>query len=97
MNIFNKIKASFAPKVKPTVHLPKAWRTGMWVMYENRIGIIFKLGEACEIHFTDPESGDTIAIEQVHINGLRQARWIEIPAKRRGFTQEKALELGYGA
>ena len=69
----------------------------MWVICNNRIGILTKLDSLCEVHLTDSITGENVAVETVPLTSLRQARWLEIPEKRRMISAEKALELGYGA
>jgi len=87
---------SFVLKSVPPVY-NRNWRQGMWVMHENKIAIIFKIGEPCTIHYVDPHNGETIGEVQTSLGSLRQARYNEIPACRMGLSVEKALELGYGA
>ena len=73
------------------------WRQGMWVMHDNKIAIIFKIGEPCVIHYVDPATGFTIGELSTSLGSLRQARLNEIPACRNTFSAQTALELGYGA
>lgn len=89
-------KNTFVLKSVPPVY-NRNWRQVMWVMHENKIAIIFKIGEPCTIHYVDPHTGETIGEVQTSLGALRQARYNEIPACRMGLTPEKALELGYGA
>lgn len=70
------------------------WRTSMWVMTPDGIGIIFKLGTECEIHLTDRD-GFTMASKMYPILSLRQALFSEIPQARRHFSKETAYSLGY--
>ena len=83
-------------KTQPKVY-NKNWRQGMWVMCNDRIAILYKIGEPCLIHYVDSASGETISEEATSLNNLRQARYVEIPTCRMGLSPEKALELGYGA
>ena len=50
-----------------------------------------------EIHYVYPFTGETVGVDNIPLNALRQARWIEIPECRRNITPAKGLELGYGA
>ena len=84
-----------APKQQPT-QTQKTWRTGMWVMYQNKIAVLFTIDNPCEIHYTDAMTGETIGTALVPLDALRQARYPEIPANRRMISADKALELGYG-
>ena len=87
---------SFVLKSEPKVY-NKNWRQGMWVMHDNKIAIIFKIGEPCVIHYVDSQTGETIGELQTSLGSLRQARLNEIPACRNTFSPQTALELGYGA
>lgn len=69
------------------------WRAGMWVIHEDKIGILSKLDPA-EVHLVN-ELGETYAVVPAVLSGLRQATRLEIPEPRRP-TREKAMELGYG-
>lgn len=71
-----------------------AWRNHMWVMTPDGIGIIFKLGVSSEVHLTDID-GLTIASKIYPTVVLRQAKFIEVPAKRRQFSKELAASMGY--
>jgi hypothetical protein len=100
MTILSSIKSFFSTQpVKqdvPVVFIDKGWRTGMWVMVDGQIGILFKLGDPCSIHLVNPQTGETTSEEMIPIGKLRQARFGEIPQCRRHFTEQRALELGYG-
>jgi hypothetical protein len=74
------------------------WRERMWVAYENRIGILFRLTfPNVIVHFTDAQTGETISEESVPLSGLRQAHYDEIPEVRKtGFSREAAKAKGYG-
>lgn len=78
--------------------LVREWRERMWVCYNNRIGILFRLSfPNVIVHFTDNKTGDTISEESVPLAALRQAHYDEIPEIRRvGFSRETAAGLGYG-
>lgn len=69
----------------------------MWVMCNDRVAILYKIGEPCLIHYVDSVSGETTSEEATSLNNLRQARYVEIPTCRMQLSPEKALELGYGA
>lgn len=69
----------------------------MWVMYQDKVAILFKIDSLCEIHYTDKIKGENVGQAFVPIDSLRQARWLEIPEQRRMITQEQGRELGYGA
>ncbi len=73
------------------------WRTGMWVVVGDKPAILYKImGTVTEVHFTD-EDGVTILIDNVSLGALRQAKYVEIPAKRRtDFNREVARGMGYG-
>lgn len=71
-------------------------RTGMWVVVKNRIGILFQMREThAEIHYVSEDGIETIEVADIPYEQLRQATWLEIPKKRRGFTREVAQSLGY--
>ena len=96
--MFKKLLGVFTPK-KKSVPQERAWKKGMWVSHTEtgETGIIFQLGNICEIHYVDVVSGETIRKETVDIQLLRQARWVEIPVCRRFISEEKGKELGYGS
>lgn len=86
-------------EVTPKIHSPSlldyvGWRTNMWVVTPDGVGIIFKLGKICEIHLVDSE-GLTVLIRDYDILFLRQAQFAEIPKARRQFSKEVANSLGY--
>jgi hypothetical protein len=93
--MFKAISNWFSPK-NPPVSTQKTWRTGMWVVYQDRVGVLFALGDPCEVHYTNPTTGENTDVGRVPMSGLRQARYPEIPSVRRLISAEKALELGYG-
>lgn len=69
----------------------------MWVQtQQNQTGILFVLGETCEVHLVNRTTGETIQSIQVPLGELRQAKWGEIPECRRGITKKQAEALGYG-
>jgi hypothetical protein len=91
MNIFN----FFKKKEVPSKPLPKStWRNNMWVMTTDGIGILFTLGDTCEVHLVN-EDGSTKLCNFYPLLSLRQAFWNEIPASRRGINKETANGLGY--
>jgi len=97
MSILSSLKTWMSPKVPPQPNsVVKGWRTGMWVMYGNKIAILFTIGTLCEIHYTDSITGENIGVANVPLETLRQARYPEIPSQRRMISADKALELGYG-
>lgn len=69
------------------------WRTHMWVMTPDGVGIIFRLGVVSTIHLVD-NKGETFAIKDFNMNAIRQAKFEEIPACRR-CNPEHAKMLGY--
>jgi hypothetical protein len=84
----------FLPKNTKTTDIVKSlWRNNMWVMAPRGIGIIFKLGEPCVVHYVG-ENGLTVGEEQLPLQQLRQALYLEIPENRRGDI-DKARRLGY--
>ena len=91
--LFNKTTREQPQTIK------KNWRVGMWVQtQDNKTGILFKLGDTCEIHIVDRTSGETVEVVQEVIEHVRQAKWGEIPeCRRRGITKEQAEALGYGS
>lgn len=89
---FFKKKEVVQPQ-RPPVELI-GWRSNMWVMTPDGIGIIFKLGMESEVHLTD-EKGLTTSSKVYPIATLRQAKFTEIPAFRRKLTKEVASDLGY--
>ncbi len=73
------------------------WRQGMWVVCDMTPAILHKLYEySGEVHYVDPETGQTVMEKIVALNELRQATWSEIPSVRRQFDREVARGLGYG-
>lgn len=90
-----EIKAEI-PLVKRTSH--ETWRQGMWVMVNDRVGILHVLtSPSAEVHFVDEDTGQTILIQHVSLNSLRQAKYREIPYCRRvDFPMEVAVRYGYG-
>lgn len=94
MSIFSSIKNWVAPKQRPVVS--KTWRTGMWVMYQDKIAVLAVISELAEIHYTDSIKGENIGIAYVPLASLRQARWPEIPEQRRMISETVGRELGYG-
>ncbi len=97
MSILSSIRNWYSPKIPPPSNsVVKGWRTGMWVMYLNKIAILVSIGDLCEIHYTDTITGENIGTAQVPLSALRQARYSEIPVQRCLISAEKALELGYG-
>lgn len=72
------------------------FRNGMWVVVKNRIGILFQMREThAEIHYVSEDGIETIEVGDIPYGEIRQATWLEIPKKRRGFTREVATSLGY--
>lgn len=75
----------------------KNWRNNMWVMTPDGLGIIFNLGELSSIvHLVDKKEGMlTIAEMSYPTQALRQAKFDELPKKRRNFSKGQAERLGY--
>jgi hypothetical protein len=74
-----------------------AFRSGMWIVSDNRVGILHKLqGVDAEVHYVDVATGDTVVIINTTIDNLRQAKYTEIPLVRRGIDLQTAKRLGYG-
>lgn len=72
------------------------FRTGMWIVANNKIGILFKMREThAEVHYVSEDGIETIQVDNIPYGQLRQALWVEIPKKRRGFSKEVATSLGY--
>lgn len=106
MSILSSIKSLLSPKpvqVEPvteiiTIAPPiRGWREGMWVMDGEQVGILFKLDNVSEIHYVNKDTGETSGIVRRSLTALRQCKYLEIPECRRGVSQEKAEELGYGS
>lgn len=95
MNFISKLKDWVSPKQRPS-RVVKNWKSGMWVMYQDKIAILASLGDLAEIHYTDSHTGENIGKAFVPLEVLRQARYPEIPALRRLISEEAAKELGYG-
>ncbi len=90
-------KELFNTAKREPVNVIKNWRNGMWVVASsNRVGVLYRLGDPCEVHLVDRQSGETV--EQIYcpLTELRQAKFGEIPECRRGITKERAEALGYG-
>lgn len=96
MSFLTSIKSIFV-KAEPVTIVQQGWRTGMWVMDGTSVAIIHKLDQICEVHYVNPDNGETIEIANRPLNALRQCKYLEIPECRRGITQEQAQELGYGS
>lgn len=96
MTFLNTIKNWVSPKQPPPL-VAKNWRTGMWVMYQDKLAILTKLDVPCEIHYVDKITGETIGLANVPLETLRQARWAELPTHRSKITPEEGKVLGYGA
>jgi len=96
MSIFSGLTLWRAPKLAPPV-VNKTWKTGMWVMFQNKPALIAGLNEQTEIHYVDPVTGETTGVGFVPMNLLRQARYNEIPTNRRPASAALAMERGYGA
>ncbi len=79
--------------VTVTNHVKSTWRNNMWVVTDKGVGIVFQIGEPTLVHLVD-ENGHTVNSVTVPFNSLRQARYAEIPAPRRG-DAEIARKLGY--
>lgn len=91
-------KSFFNSTEREQVVIPKGWRVGMWVMSpDQRQGIIYKIGETCEVHIVDTSTGETKESLSCPLGGLRQLKWAEIPECRRGITKEQGEALGYGS
>jgi hypothetical protein len=69
-----------------------------WVVVRERVGILHKydtLGQA-EVHYVNPETGETDIVILVRVPEMRIARFQEIPEIRRiGLTPAAAAVLGY--
>lgn len=78
--------------------LSATWRPGMWVMVGDRVAILHVLTPpSAEVHFVDETDGQTILVQHVTLNELRQAKYREIPYCRRvDFPMEVAVRYGYG-
>lgn len=94
--MFDWLKKKPVEKSTTAVYAPDLmnWRSNMWVMTPDGIGIIFKLGVDSEVHLTD-EKGLTVESKMYPIAILRQAKFNEIPIFRRKITKEVAANLGY--
>lgn len=74
------------------------WRERMWVIYENKPAVLYKLKEEiAEIHLVNLFTGETTEELVVPLLALRQAKYMEIPACRRGISPESAEKIGYGS
>ena len=90
-------KQLFNLTTKEPVNVIKNWRNGMWVVASgNRVGVLYKLGDPCEVHLVNPTTGETTNQISCQLTELRQAKFGEIPECRRGITKERAEALGYG-
>jgi hypothetical protein len=70
------------------------WRNNMWVVTPDGVGIIFRLDIESLVHLVD-YNGNTVSEKYYPTLALRQAKYLEIPAARRGFTKEAAYIMGY--
>lgn len=96
MSVLSFLTSWKAPKLAPPV-VNKTWKSGMWVVFQNKTAIIVNLNEQTEIHYVDGVTGETTGVGFVPMNVLRQARYNEIPTNRRPVSAAIAMELGYGA
>jgi hypothetical protein len=72
------------------------FRNNMWVVTDDGVGVLFKLGTyVSEIHLVDEADGTTKLIVTKGTNTLRQARYQEIPECRRGASKEWFTSKGY--
>lgn len=68
----------------------------MWVVTEDGVGILFKLGtHTSEIHLVDVKDGSTKMVVTKETSTLRQALYKEIPENRRGASKEWFQSRGY--
>lgn len=67
----------------------------MWVMTDYGIGILFDISKGI-VHLVG-QDGQTTEAVVVNLNGIRQAKWKEIPECRRQITEEEGKALGYGS
>jgi hypothetical protein len=103
MDWFKWFKPKTQPQtltIEPSVELKSSlqmvsFRENMWVMTPQGVGILFKIGQPCDIHLVNETTGETIKNINFLISDLRQARFHEIPASRQGISKEKATALGY--
>jgi hypothetical protein len=73
------------------------WRPNMWVVVDGvSVGVLFSIGDLCEIHLVD-DNGDNTKVIQRPLSSLRQAKYAEIPSKRMGISIQQARKLGYGS
>lgn len=94
MNFLNFLKSTFSSVDSETEVVKSMWRNNMWVMSPKGVGIIFKLGDQCEVHLVNSD-GTTKESVLLPVLQLRQATWDEIPAARQMVTRERGLYLGY--
>lgn len=92
LNWFRKEKGTVV--LSPTVVQRSPWRNNMWVMTPDGVGIVFDLREPVLVHIVNTIDGTTKYAKEFSSSELRQAKWLEIPANRRG-DPEKAKRLGY--
>lgn len=89
------------PEVAPLkVVVPSStWRVGMWVVNAstNDIGVIASFDKGTVVfHKVDRVSGETVGMEFIPFDGIRQAKYNEIPSCRMSVSRNVAKELGYG-
>lgn len=74
------------------------FRMGMWVVLDDRVGILVRAysDATVEVHLVDGDGATELVHPHIPIVALRQARFEEIPAARRGhLTPEQARQGGY--
>jgi hypothetical protein len=93
-NLWEKKEAPVPPNIITTTIVKSLWRNNMWVMSPKGVGILFKMGQPCEVHIVD-DQGLTVSTVLLPLEQLRQATFNEIPHPRRGVSEERAKLLGY--
>lgn len=69
-----------------------------WVDHKGRVGIVYELDNSgfAIIHFTDPLTGETVAVDRVRCGELKLATYRQIPeVRRKNLTAAVAATLGY--
>lgn len=72
-------------------------RGGMWVTDHNdRIGIVENIigTKFVDVMYVDPVEGTNVAASRINLSQVKQARFSQIPEKRKP-SQEAALAKGY--
>lgn len=104
MKLFGNLFGVKEPEGNHYVHKPNLgamtpagtiFRRGMWVVHRERVGILHEFRSPLdgEVHLVK-KTGETQEVVIAKLDDLRQARFEEIPTRRRP-RRERGKQLGY--